>query len=75
MFCAANGREYAERKAERIAKVGCRPLGFVRRYSASISGALPAFIYPVHGVERGLKKSNRRHECAVNRDLSPLHAL
>jgi hypothetical protein len=56
IVCAANGRESDERQAERIAKEGQRPLGFVRRYSASISGALPAFINPVHWVERGLKK-------------------
>ncbi len=70
MFCVANGRDGAECQAERIAKEGQRPLGFVRRYSASISGARPAFIYPVHGVERGLNKSNRRHECAADRDFS-----
>jgi hypothetical protein len=70
MFCAANGRDGAERQAERIANEVRRPLGFVRRYSASISGALPAFIYPVHRVERGLNKNNRRYECASDKDLS-----
>ena len=69
MFCVANGRDGAKRQAERIAKVGCRPLGFVRQYSASISGALPAFISPVHGVERRLKNNNRRHECASDKNF------
>ncbi len=70
MFCVVNGRDGAECQAERIAKVGCRPLGFVRQYSASIFGALSAFISPVHGVERRLKNNNRRHECAANKNFS-----
>ena len=65
----ANGRDGAECQAERIAKEGQLPLGFVRQYSASIFGELPAFINPVHRVERRLKKNNRRHECASDKNF------
>ena len=35
MFCAATGRECAQRQAERIAKEGRRPVGFVLQSSGS----------------------------------------
>ncbi len=75
MFYPATGGDGAQRQAERIAKEGRRPLGFVWQYSVSIFGALPAFIYPVQFNGWGLKTRNRRHECASDKNFSPRYPL